>query len=210
LHTTVTLQTTSEGVSIRFTNKAIAIGIIPYFVIMDLFGGDDSDGSNDSSNDDEMKRDLNPSYRQVMLSKRPQNCGVMAFHSGTEESLFLYVQRNAQQGNPLSVLKAIDVFCYSRHWMMHTGDRKVKFLDKALQTSKKLKHGTSIAVKINDCSTIDNRTNDSISNGTKIRTTGGLICLEIGSYCGYSAVKIAATFKECDGSFLYCIGNVYE
>jgi hypothetical protein len=177
---------------------------------MDLFCDDDSDGSNDSSNEDEMKRDLNPSYRQMMLSKRPQNCGVMAFHSGTEESLFLYVQRNAQQGDPLSVLKAIDVFCYSRHWMMHTGDRKVKFLDKALQTSKKLKHGTSIAVKINDCSIIDNRiksTDGSISDGTKIRTTDGLICLEIGSYCGYSAVKIAATFEENVGSFLYCIGN---
>jgi hypothetical protein len=176
---------------------------------MDLFGGDDSDGSNDSSDGDEMEGNLNASHRQVMLLKRPQNCGVMAFHGGTEESLFLFVKRNAQQGNPSSVLKAIDVFCYSRHWMMHTGDRKVQFLDKALHLSKELKLRASINVQNNDCSIIDNliKSVDDISNGKKVRTTDGLICLEIGSYCGYSAVKIAATFKESDDSFLYCIGN---
>lgn len=176
---------------------------------MDLFDGDDSYGSNYSSDGDEMEGDLNASHRQVMLLKRPQNCGVMAFHGGTEESLFLFVKRNAQQGHPSSVLKAIDVFCYSRHWMMHTGDRKVQFLDKALQLSKELKLRASINIQNKDFSIIDNRIKSAydITNGTKVGTTDGLICLEIGSYCGYSAVKIAATFKESDDSFLYCIGN---
>lgn len=82
--------------------------------VEDLFGGENAYDSSDEDDEDEMICDLNASHRQDMLLKRPRTCGVMSFHSGTEESLFLFVQRNAQQGNPLSVLKAIDVFCYSR------------------------------------------------------------------------------------------------
>lgn len=93
---------------------------------------------------------------------------------------------------------------------MHCSDRKVKYLDKALLLSKELKSSTNSTVNINDCNITDNYikdTNNDTSNSTKLTTTDGLICLEIGSYCGYSAVKIAASFNELDGSFLYCIGN---
>ena len=161
--------------------------------VSDIFGGfDDSDGE-DSDYDEEMNTNLDlETGRQQLLSKRPRTCGVMAFHNGTEEALFLYVQRNASRGDPDSVLKAIDVFCYSRHWMMHCGDMKIQFLVRALSLCRELRS--------RDLSWTGNLKN--VPEGTI-----GLKCLEIGSYCGYSAVKIASTFSPSGADFLYCIGK---
>ena len=125
------------------------------------------------------------SYRTQLIRNRPASCGVMAFHSGTEEALLLYVEREAKRGNPASVLETIDRFCYSRHWMMHCGDRKTQYLDRALCLAGR-KDSTDIRIA---------------SEGQN------LICLEIGSYCGYSAVKIASSFGNGENEYLYCIGR---
>ena len=52
---------------------------------------------------------------------RPQACGVLQFHNGTEEAMFLYVKQHSEEGDVNNIIKAIDEFCYKRHWMMHLG-----------------------------------------------------------------------------------------
>ena len=162
-----------------------------------IFGsGDDSDDDDQQSiGGSEHGNGCGVLNRRQLLDERPKACGVMAFHNGTEESLFLSVQRIAKQGNPQSVLHAIDKYCYGRHWMMHCGDRKVKYLEKALQL------GRGETPYLRDVNTDDSKVSESRL------AERHLICLEIGSYCGYSAVKIASTFGPSDNEFLYCIGD---
>ena len=110
---------------------------------MDLFDDDDDDDN--------------------VHTKRPTNCGVLAFHNGTEQALIVDVERHA--GNtPEDVLRVIDSFCYKRHWMMHIGDVKGKILIEELEKLKRLKDTP-------------------------------LVCVEIGSYCGYSSVLIAGRLR---------------
>jgi hypothetical protein len=161
-------------------------------------GGDSDDDDQQSIGDSQQGHGCGVLNRGQLLEGRPKSCGVMAFHNGTEESLFLSVQREAKQGNPESVLRAIDKYCYGRHWMMHCGDRKVKYLEKALQL------GRGETPYLND---VNGEKNEVLET----RLAGiNLICLEIGSYCGYSAVKIASTFGPSDNEFLYCIGDCIQ
>ena len=59
---------------------------------------------------------------------RPKECGVLSFHTGTEEALFVFVDSHVEESESESeeercgrLLGCIDEFCYSRHWMMHIG-----------------------------------------------------------------------------------------
>ena len=158
---------------------------------------DDSEDSDGDDRNDDMEMNITLSSdvcRQQLLTQRPRTCGVMAFHNGTEEALYLFVQRYAQRGNAASILKAIDVFCYSRHWMMHCGDQKVQYLEKALSLGKDQTSYSSI------------KSDDELAE-SRGKSSHGLICLEIGSYCGYSAVKIASLFDPSGDDYLYCIGE---
>lgn len=107
-----------------------------------------------------------------ILSPRPSSCGVLSFHAGTEDSLFLYLERNVIRGDPQTLLTAIDTFCYKRHWMMHIGDQKLRILQSEVLDFQS-------------------------------KNEEGMVCLEIGSYCGYSAVGIAAILRP--GDTLYCV-----
>jgi len=75
---------------------------------MDLFGSesDESDGE----------------------AVRPEACGVLQFHNGTEDECLRVVKAEAKRGEPASVLATVDRFCRSRHWMMHVGDVKGRIL----------------------------------------------------------------------------------
>ena len=102
--------------------------------------------------------------RSYQILNRPKSSGVPIFHEGTEEALLLAVSSNAKTNNPQSVLDAIDDFCYSRHWMMHIGD--IKGLD--------LDRGVNLAIQ-------------------SAKMSGApIILVELGSYCGYSAVRMAS------------------
>lgn len=79
----------------------------------------------------------------------------LRFHNGTEDQLALFVEQTAIKKDPESVIKQIDEFCWSRHWMMHIGDKKGKILDDIVMRHKPK------------------------------------IILELGTYCGYSAVRMA-------------------
>jgi catechol O-methyltransferase len=112
------------------------------------------------------------------VSKRPEQSGVMSFHNGTEEAMYHYVKRKCPPGNPLEILKVVDEFCYNEHWMMHIGDKKLQFLQKGLDMVK--------------CNAL---------NGGR----SPLNIVELGSYCGYSAIYIANQLDISKGDRLFCI-----
>lgn len=112
-----------------------------------------------------------------VVESRPVDSGVLAFHTGTEEALFMFVKNNSTMGDTLAVLRAIDEFCYKRHWMMHIGDKKLSFLYDAIDTMKSL-----------HC----NEAKRSL--------------VELGSYCGYSAISIASRL-EAGRDMLYSVEN---
>jgi len=101
---------------------------------------------------------------------RPQACGVLAFHSGTEAAMFLQVERITKPGfeNIQSILLAIDNFCSQRHWMMHVGPQKA--------------------------SIICNQVESLLKNVANKFPHDPLLLVEIGSYCGYSCVMFSQHF----------------
>ncbi|KAL4434283.1 hypothetical protein ABPG75_000724 [Micractinium tetrahymenae] len=59
--------------------------------------------------------------------------------SEVERSLLNHVLRTAEKGNPDSVLKVMDDFCYTQSWMMNIGDEKGLILDAAVASAKPLR-----------------------------------------------------------------------
>ena len=72
-----------------------------------------------------------------------------------------YVFENADKGNPTSVVDAIDRFCWEGNWMMNLGDTKGKLVD------------------------------DIVRNAVTAAPKRDLVMLELGTYCGYSAIRLA-------------------
>ena len=54
----------------------------------------------------------------IINDSRPVSCGVLSFHTGTEESMLVTVERICPRGDITDILKKIDDFCNRRHWMM--------------------------------------------------------------------------------------------
>jgi len=106
---------------------------------------------------------MSSSEKDILLGYRPET--FMKFNEGTELALALFVERHCRNTNAMMVQRAIDVFCYSRHWMMHMGDLKLPIVRAAVATAK--------------------------VNNTKHRPGKGLVVVELGSYCGYSAVALS-------------------
>ena len=131
---------------------------------MDMFG-EDNDNENENENESS--------------SSRPLACGVLSFHNGTEESMFIYITNHCARGDIKNILNSIDKFCYSRHWMMHIGERKREFLINAIKSAQQ-------AARVNSSSSSE-----------------CFSCLEIGSYCGYSALVMANELS--DTGHLFCI-----
>ena len=98
---------------------------------------------------------------------RPDENGVLAFHTGVEEQMLLHVARSpGTKGDAAATLRAVDAFCYARHWMMHVGDIKGAVLRGALAAA------AAAAAALGD--------------GCPVRA------VELGAYCGYSGVLLAA------------------
>lgn len=114
------------------------------------------------------------------VERRAPACGVLSFHSGTEEAMFIYVQNHSKPYDVESILCAIDAYCYTRHWMMHIGNEKSVHLEDAVK---------------------------SLTQGKPVVSTSeiydGETCVEIGSYCGYSALRIVRLLSP--NGKLYCI-----
>ena len=70
---------------------------------------------------------MSSAEKEALLAHRPES--FMVFKEGIELALALFVERHAKGSSvPRAdvVQRSIDVFCYSRHWMMHCGDLKVR------------------------------------------------------------------------------------
>jgi len=84
-----------------------------------IFGSDDEDEQNEGG-----------------VVNRPESCGVLKFHNGTEDALYHYVAGKAVEGDVAAILKTIDDFCYTQHWMMHIGDQKLEYLRSSLDMAR--------------------------------------------------------------------------
>jgi catechol O-methyltransferase len=114
-----------------------------------MFGSDDEE-------DEEVRLDSN---------------GVMAFHKGTEDAMFIYLENHGGATSTSECLDIIDTFANKRHWMMHMGPEKREILQDAVTL---------------------------IPNWTK--KDQPLLILELGSYCGYSTSFLASLLADRDGS----------
>jgi catechol O-methyltransferase len=107
---------------------------------------------------------------------RDPDCGVLTHHLGTEQALLVHVQQQQlgfEDGNKLArVLSAIDNFCLARHWMMHVGPEKGATLESFL-----------------DQSVEDFLLKPILSDDGRRRP---FIVVELGTYCGYSAIRMAS------------------
>lgn len=101
---------------------------------------------------------------------RHESCGVMAFHNGTEEAMFIYLENHSEaEASTKEVLDTIDVFANTRHWMMHMGPEKRDILRDAVKLIPSwFKAGESLKI------------------------------LELGSYCGYSTAFLASLLVDRD------------
>lgn len=128
----------------------------------------------------------------VKVVRDPSN-GTSQFHEGTEQAMLLYVQQEVAKKlsdgddviDPVQkaqlVLKTIDEFCITRHWMMHLGDKKGPIMKDFL---------------IECC---DSKPDDR-----------PLVFVEIGTYCGYSSTLLASFLKGFGRSFDYYTVDVDE
>lgn len=148
---------------------------------MNLFGlGNRND--NTLTNENANAYLLTNTQRQFLLQQREPSCSTLAFHNGTEDAMFLYIERiiqkytrtNSSLSLPDLILHAIDTFCYSRHWMMHIGDQKGLILDSVI---------TSLIQQQQQ----QQQQSESVSPIT---------CVELGTYCGYSTLRILKLLSQ--------------
>jgi catechol O-methyltransferase len=123
--------------------------------------------------------------------------GVLTHHDGTEQALLQFVvaslsdaesaagsKPSAHAGDDYAeaiarcerILSLVDTFCRSRHWMMHVGDEKGKVVEEFL--TKRL-----------------DKTGSTGTSDSDIKSDSFWI-LEIGTYCGYSTLRMAKTCLE--------------
>jgi catechol O-methyltransferase len=127
------------------------------------------------SDDEEEEEPVDGAATGFDTSKRPSASGVLQFHNGTEEAMYHFVRRKAVQGDSEAILRAVDEFCYTQHWMMHVGDQKLPLLQASLDMAK------------------------------ENSTSGKLTLVELGSYCGYSAIFLGSRLQHDRGDRLLCV-----
>jgi catechol O-methyltransferase len=133
---------------------------------------------------------MEPSHRPAATTHQQQRdptCGVLTFHSGTEQALANYVQHQMESAAVSAktdrsaaaqqVLHYVDQFCYTRHWMMHVGDEKGKILKDFVQ----------------ECYRKNQRRLETGGTGDP---QSRLTIVELGTYCGYSSILMALAILE--------------
>jgi catechol O-methyltransferase len=137
---------------------------------LSMSGGDPFAAFGTDSDDD---HEIEPSPQ----ARDPSN-GALVFRPGTEQALLQYV-KNELQSMPDSshsnereqVLRLVDKFCQTRHWMMHVGDKKgpklEAFLTETLQSYQK-----------------------------DPERSRPFLLVEIGTYCGYSLIRMINTLLK--------------
>lgn len=129
-----------------------------------------------------------------MAIKRDESCGVCSFHPNTEASLLTHVRNSLKSVHPPTsldeqtklqrssdVLKAIDAFCMSRHWMMHVGPEKGNILLESLHDAMNNKM---------KCSSLESNI--------------PFVAVELGTYCGYASILMGRTICEAKPATMNC------
>ncbi|KAG7340980.1 hypothetical protein IV203_022931 [Nitzschia inconspicua] len=182
----------------------------------ECFDDDDDDDVNDCDKDSE-DNDSNTATTTTFVV-RDDLCGVLAFHAGTEAALLQYVQskmippsppppavkavklsttcsshlpqhqQQLQQQLMMSTIRQaetllhhVDDFCLSRHWMMHIGTEK----------------GTSLRPFLLECfDSYQQKQQQQQKNINGNKASRPFQMLELGTYCGYSAIFLVKTLLE--------------
>lgn len=157
--------------------------------------GDDDDDDDDQVESEESSEEGNKMTKstdsRTNATPRDPDCGILAFHRGTEQSLLNHVQlelanlnlklpdqeRQNPADRPSTVLRIVDEFCMTRHWMMHVGVEKGEIMQQFVQR----------------CCQEQNIMDKS--------STRPLVVVELGTYCGYSSILLAKTLRDLDVSF---------
>jgi catechol O-methyltransferase len=142
------------------------------------------------------------SFRQS--AKRDESCGVLAFHSNTEQSLLMHV-RNSIHANDKNntnsdvrienmevlpserVLSEIDWYCLHRHWMMCIGPEKGDILRNVLESAI-FHHEERMKPA---CTTFTSKLGVVPPNNKRF------IAVELGTYCGYGSIFLSHVMKKC-------------
>lgn len=136
---------------------------------------------------DDLTQALHSTNDASLLKRDPAN-GAWTFKANAELDLLQHVEHvvagsdanNAALASDAStdtsaaktVLRAIDTYCTGKQWMFHVGS------DKGKEVAKFLKQSI-------EC-----------FSGNVDRKSGRFIVLDVGLYCGYSAILLASTIKE--------------
>lgn len=107
----------------------------------------------------------------------PKN-GAMTFKADTEHDLFMHVQNGlgdhirdySDVESAKAILRSIDVYCLGKQWMFHVGQEKGEIMEGFLSKC--------------------------ISKISLLSNSHELIVVELGTYCGYSAILLAKTVRE--------------
>jgi predicted O-methyltransferase YrrM len=128
-------------------------------------------------------------------------CGVLRYHRGTERSLLVYVENEVKSLDhrdslAQDVLSCIDRYSLERHWMMHCGpgkidhssiDSHILHLTLPMKLSLLVK-GKTLRDFMKECVAARNQPDHDPSSR--------LIIVELGTYCGYSAIVLAKALRE--------------
>eukprot|EP00977_Amphora_coffeiformis_P000333 scaffold91_cov173-Amphora_coffeaeformis.AAC.1 len=173
----------------------------PFAVFDDV--DDDDDDTDDDEEQDTPSASITTTTATTIITRQAAN-GPMSYHLGIEQALLQYVKNRLdaattaaaaaaaagggidatlsssatprprpppppREKTAVMILGWMDEFCYQRHWMMHVGPEKGALLDDFLRQSlQRYKQETA---------------NHSENNNNK-----PFVLLELGTYCGYSAL----------------------
>ena len=159
---------------------------------------DDKEGKQSVSSDRQWQQQQQQQQDDTVLLRDPE-CGVLTAHAGTEHALLAFVRNNAlpiKNGNNTGdnntkpsivrveqILQAVDDFCLTRHWMMHIGPEKATtlqdFLTECLSSQQQQQQ--------------QQQQSQQTKNSQHTKDDRAMILVELGTYCGYSAIRMINT-----------------
>lgn len=95
------------------------------------------------------------------------------------------------------VLKAIDEYCQTVHWMMHIGPEKKSIIQETLQSAMDAK----IKKHLNSNPGMDVNT-DADADKAGSKPICRFICVELGTYCGYGSICLASMMRNIQQSYM--------
>ncbi|CAJ1947215.1 unnamed protein product [Cylindrotheca closterium] len=163
------------------------------------------EGEQGGEEEEEEEGQQHPARR---VRKRHAEKGAFTFSENGEYELMMHVQRglppNFNRLSPLEssnlILKTVDVYCHEEQWMYHIGQDKGLLLKEFLKeciAHKKEQHKLS--------------RNSSMEEGDEPigpEEQPPLILVEVGTYCGYSAILLAKSLRELDSELKFHIYTV--